>query len=211
MKQTKLVIALFLIMSVVLVGCGQKETTSTEKTSETATKTETKTEKKVDDAIDGKWEDNTYMNEYFDFKIELPNDWEKTSQENIKSDSDKDNLHWILKAKASNGNNLNIQVQNLKDYGAPAETIAKMTVDDFADLMIPQFESYGDGVFSNVKKGEQETIGKNSYGTITVDATFSGVNLKQKLYILKNGDYFVTMTFTAISSDDLATITKMLK
>lgn len=146
----------------------------------------------------GYWDDDVYVNEFFDFKVELPKDWEKMSEKELKSKSESENLNYLLSINSDTGENINIAYQDLRDYGATEEIINTTDIDDYLQMYYSEFKNLT--IYDEVEMLAKEKIGKNEFGAIKMSMGFTeNITIHQKMYCLKKDNCILLIYFTGIS------------
>ncbi len=172
----------------------------------------------VDEAL-GVIEDSTYTNAYFDFTIELPEDWYKASREEFNSLlnmtasylSDQSGMSVDLAVAqllplffASEGNpfdggegsSIVCLAQNIKDYAA---LIPDLTT--FMNVSLQGFSSQGiEGSFGEV---ELITLGGQEFAKTIGSTKQMGMTVYQGMYVTFCNDYAINFTITSLDEAGL--------
>lgn len=207
MKKTlknMLIILLTASMLFLLVGCGNKE----ESTTNNITNEQTTGEKKVEFSM-GEWNNNVYTNEFLGLKFKLPEGWNYASDEEI---ADMMNLGTELlnddqkaAAEVSKLTTAYYMVANDPNTGNSISIISEKPVMEVStEYYMNELKTQLSAVESiNYEIGEtsKEKIADREYDTLTASASMSGVKITQKYYIYKMDRYFVGIIVTSTTGE----------
>jgi hypothetical protein len=157
----------------------------------------------------GEWNGSTYTNTFLNMKIQLPSDWTRYSEKEIASlysetidlyNIDKESLKEVIENQsvfyvfAQNPNTgSNIQVMSEK-----ADKDA--TVDLYVEAVKAGLDEYEEFEYSNFVIGNETLMGRE-FKTLSCDATYYGINLKQKYYCEKQDNLIISIIVTDSSND----------
>lgn len=156
---------------------------------------------------EGTWEGNKYTNEFLGLTYTMPEDWERTSDEEL------DNLikqamsltemptttqklaelaiYYYFMTMSPTGSNVILASEKIP---------VSVTVEEFAEGMKSKLEEQElNYVLSDVK---METIGSKEFATIEASVSY----IKQKYYIYKIDKYIIYLGITGLSDEEIANI-----
>lgn len=167
----------------------------------------------------GKWKNNTYINEYFNFELELPKDYTKFSNNALKKNSLYDDKVYLLLAESDNCR-LELSVMDLYevDEGITKEDIELFNFDVFLKSIC---DSANENTFGmgNIERKDDEKMGENNYAVLKaeqtlserVDGEYSLYKQYEKYYFLKKDNYiFSFIIITWDSEDEINNIVKRI-
>lgn len=159
----------------------------------------------------GKWEDNVYKNDFLNIEYTLPENWSKYSDEEIAEAMDlgKELLNdeqkmsqklaelttvtYMMTSDPSTGNNVILMSEK--------PILKNMTAENYLNALKTSIEK-SENISYEVDQPTSETINGIKYNTLLAKASYSGVELKQKYYVRKQGKYFIGIIATSTTGDE---------
>ena len=195
MKKVGRILLVLLCVLVIITGCGNKETGKTKQISL------------------GSWTENTYTNDFLGVTYNMPSDWTRYTDEEIKdvmelgseltdaSELSKklSELTSVTYMMTSNPTGTNVILMSEK----PVVSVSEKT---YAESLKTQLENQTAMTY-NLSEIKTETIDGKEF--VTIEATVE--TLKQKYYIYKVDKYIVSVIITATANDNINTIVEQFE
>lgn len=206
--KTLLVLAMLCAVTITLVGCGKEENTNTAKEENTVNN---ENQEAATNFSRGEWQDNKYVNDFAGIKFNLPEGWEKYSDERIAEimnigvaalNEDQQKMAELAEQTAVYGMAANNPSTGASVMITIEKPVLKVTPEYYVSSVKQQLEAV-EGVGYVV--GEQYTtkIAGTEYQALDANATVSGYTVSQTYYIKAVDDYIVGIIITTTGDGQL--------
>lgn len=206
--KTLLVLAILCVLTITLVGCGNDEG---ENKQNAANKENEGTTVGISR---GEWQDNKYVNDFAGIKFNLPEGWEKYSDEQIAQmmnigiealNEDQQKLAELAQQNGVYGMVVNNPATGANVMVLIEKPILKVTPQNYLESLKQQLELVE---VMNYEIGDVYTkkIGSTEYYGIDAEASISGIPMGQNYFSKAVGDYIVSILVTTTGDGQLQEI-----
>lgn len=228
-----LIVLLAISMLFVLTGCGKEDEKIREKDSikdneeiiseskdsesENLESEDKENEETEVDFSMGEWNGNAYENEFLGLKFNLPTGWTYSSDEeiaqmmNVGAELLGDDLK--MAAEMAKLTSVYYMVANNPNTGDSVTILTEKPVMDVTtEYYLNQLKTQLQSVQSmnyEIGNTSKEKISGKEFDTLTVTASMSGIEVSQKYYVHKMGEYFIGIIVTSTSGE--SNINSMIK